>query len=385
MLPNILTAIAQEIEQKENYVATRPLRNPGDPGEVDQIIDLALTHPDAAVSDIITLYRQRVGRPPKLRVSSTLRKNHLAYKDGREACSAQALALWPQLKRLIWASEGSQVADAYAQLQKWLDARSGSDLVVARLLLGEIAIQLKASPKRETSALGERLAILQRKTLPRLSITFLRRLIYRIAEEHHLRDRSSLTDRLDEMIHSVDEATVEDSAPDENDHETLMAENADLRSALFGLRQELTGLLAQIRELQETSHTEALVKLLTDMNSQPNGCLLDNLAQSSSIVNQLFAQGWQPEPPEMEGLLYSLKMLLDYLSRLGVSPLREIGRQEKIDMADLETLTYIGGEFASEQEKKMVEFRTPGWAYKGQVISRPQALEVVHSSLSTYE
>jgi hypothetical protein len=383
MLPNVLTAIAKEIEQKEHYAVANPLRNPGDPGEIDQIIDLALMHPDASTSDIITLFKRRTGRVPKLRVSKILYRHYIAYKDGRDECATEARSLWKNLEDLIWAEQTALLAAAYEQLQAWLNMRSGRDLVVARLLLAEVANRLIAASEPEVRALGERLALLQRKVLPRQSVSLLRKLIYRIAEEHHLRDRSSITDRLDEMIHSLDEATGAEVATEEIDHEALEAENADLKSALFGLRQELTGLKAQIRDMQESSRTEALVELLADINSQPNGCLLDNLAQSSSIINQLLAQGWQPEPAEVEGVLYSIKMLLDYLNHLGVSPLREIGNQEKIAITDLETLTYVGREFVSAQEEKIVEFRTSGWTYKGLVISRPQALEVVQPSHST--
>ena len=78
----------------------------------------------------------------------------------------------------------------------------------------------------------------------------------------------------------------------------------------------------------------------------------------------------------MEGVVYSLKMLVDYLERIGLNQMRTVGNREKIAMDDLAYLSYVGSEFASPDDMKWVEFRTSGWKYRDRIIARPQAVEV---------
>jgi hypothetical protein len=156
----------------------------------------------------------------------------------------------------------------------------------------------------------------------------------------------------------------------------LASENADLRAALFGLKQELTDLYMQLEETRDANRVDALVQLLASMNAPSNRRLLDNVARSNLVIKELLQTGWQPDQPEVEGVVYSLKLLMDYLLSIGVKPIHAIGSQRMIRMSDLREVGYVGSEFRNNDEVKLVEYRSPGWEYQGRTITSPEAFEI---------
>jgi molecular chaperone GrpE (heat shock protein) len=195
-----------------------------------------------------------------------------------------------------------------------------------------------------------------------------------ISEERRFAERETLTEKLRGLIEEVS-GLREEGEEEPSDLEAVQEENADLKAALFGLTQELVELQTRIQEMQETTRTEAVVTFLSEMNSPASGYLLDNVVQSNRATTQLLEEGWLPEPPEVEGVVYSLKMLMDYLARIGVTPMQPIGARAKVSLEDLAYLNYSGSEFRNEKELKWIEFRSSGWIYQGAVISRPRAVE----------
>lgn len=377
MQPEVQNILAEEVRYALEFARGNPIRFPGDPVQIDRVVDLALRNPGWSVPQIIEQYERQWGRRPRIRVYSELRRYRLARADGREACGREIMRQARNLDILLAATDPARAADAYRTLQAWLRDRTHNDApMVARVLMMRLAARLAESPLSAEREIGRTLAEELELTLPLLSLKALRKIVYGVAEHHGLRERSLLSDKVEELLSSVEDATGGESATDEHDAEALQAENADLRAALFGLKQELTDLYTQLREQKEITRVEALVNLLATMNAQANRRLLDNMAQSSLVVNTLLRRGWQPEPAEVEGVVYSLKMFMDYLARIGVVPMREIGSREAVTLADLAQLSYAGSEFSSHEERKWVEFRTPGWAYEGHIITKPQAVEV---------
>ncbi len=184
-----------------------------------------------------------------------------------------------------------------------------------------------------------------------------------------------------ELPTQTSDSTAAADAADAAD--ALAEDNADLRAALFGLKSELEMLQEQIRSLQSTSMEAAAARFLTELNSSASGNLLDNLIYSSRAIRDLEATGWIPEPIEVEGIVATVTMLSDHLGRLGVQPIFEVGSLTEIVMEDLAEVQYIGSEFASPTEHKLVRFRSPGWRYQGQQIARAQAVEIVPDSSQT--
>ncbi len=378
MQATILEALRQEIAAKEEFARANPLRFPGDPAEIDAILDIALRHPEISAARVLEALEQQLRRRPKMRVTSFLKRHRLLKADGREECLADFNRLKQPLLNLLLTGKTNQLGKDYEALVGWLSRpRRFSGPIVARLLLTTVVEWLRASERSEEERkLGTRLQAVQSQIKPVMSMNLLRKMIYRAAEVRGLRSRASLTDKVDELIGSLEDTTEAEPEIEGGDHESLVEVNADLRSALFGLKKELTRLKEEIVAMQATSQADALIELLAGMNSNANGRLLDNLTHSREAVMRLLESGWQPEPAEVEGVVYSLKMLVDYLERIGVQPMRQIGSREHIRLADLSNIDYVGSAFRDQSEVKQVEFRSTGWQYQGRIITRPQAVEV---------
>lgn len=378
MLPGLVGLVASEVGKMEQFAAANPLTHPGDPEQIDAVLGIALDHPEWGHAQIIDLYERKRGRRPKVNVPGLLRRNFLAKADGREDCLREIERQNTCLQALLCDPDGRSAQLSYRSLQAWLSDHSRANApVVARGLLRELGRELgRDAHDHHAQELARRLSALLQCILLLQSLKLLRNIVASVAEARGFRERRSLTERVEDLISSVDDAVIPQSAAEEADQEAVEAENTDLKAALFGLRQELTDLRQRIEEMKEAAQTDALVYLLAEMNSAMHGYLLDNIVHSNRLVTRLLAEGWTPEVPEIEGVLYSLKMLVDYLQRLGIHTMRELGDHEKIRMEDLTQFTYVGSEFRSTKEVKCVQFRTPGWMYRDRVISRPQAIEV---------
>ncbi len=377
MQPNLLQLIAAEVQAMDEFAKSNPLRYPDDPRQIDEVLLITLSNPTWSGTQIIEHYERKRGRPLKLRVQPILYKHRLGRADGREECLREVELYYPALQVLLESPNQAEADTAYRTLQPWLsDHRRMNGPVVGRLMVNSLANDWGSSQDAQLQKLGKQIGAVMRLILLVPSLKLLRRIVYRAAEARGFRERASLADQLEEMITTVEDVASGETPTERVDTESLEAENADLKAALFGLKRELTDLQHHIKENQELAKTDAVVTLLVEMNSAANNHLLDNLVHSSRAVNQLLRQGWQPEPVEMEGVVYSLKMLVDYLERIGLNQMRTVGNREKIAMDDLAYLSYVGSEFASPDDMKWVEFRTSGWKYRDRIIARPQAVEV---------
>lgn len=377
MHSNLIQLIENEVQAMDDFARSNPLRCPDDPRQIDEVLFLALRNPNWTGNQIIEYYERKRGRALKLRVQPILHKHRLAKADGREGCVHEIDDYFPVLQTLIESNDQAQAEIAYRKLLPWLgDHRRLSGPVVGRVLLASLADDWTSDDDPQLQKLGKHIAAVLSSILLIPSLRLLRKIIYRVAEARGFRERASLADQLEEMITAVDDVAGSEVPTDHANYESLGAENADLKAALFGLKRELTGLQQQISTSQEAAKTDAVVALLSEMNSATNGHLLDNMVHSSRVVSQLLREGWQPEPIEIEGVIYSLKMLVDYFERIGLNQMRTVGNHEKIAMDDLAYLSYVGSEFDSPDDVKWIEFRTSGWKYRDRVISRPQAVEV---------
>jgi molecular chaperone GrpE (heat shock protein) len=364
------------VHRTETYAKDNPLRHANDPGQVNLIVQAALRNPDWTANQILEWCGNRSRAPIKLNVVGFLRQHYILKKDGREGCSQEIARQYENLKAVLH-GEDDVARSAYVDLKDRESHLRRSWPVVARMVLLSLGRTLHRSEDRRDQALGTHLEDVLNRVLLRPSSQLLSQIVTGIAEERHLAQRQSVSEKLTGLIQQVTGLQEEASEEETTDVEVLQYENADLRSALFGLTQELTDLQLRIQEMQESTKTEAIVAFLSEMNSAASGYLLDNIMQSNRLALQMLSSGWLPEPPEVEGVVYSLKMLLDYMKAMGVLPIASVGDRARIVMEDLARFSYAGSEFRDEREKKWVEYRSTGWMYKGTIISLPRVVELL--------
>ena len=248
--------------------------------------------------------------------------------------------------------------------------------VTSRVLLAQLMDKLEHSNRDTEVALGRQLRQLLGLAALSSSDRLFRRIVRAASDARGLSEPVSVDEAITELIQQVDEAGEDEADSDAPESERLGEENAFLRSTLFGLKHELVSLQEKLRSAQETTQTQAMITFLREMNSPTNNHLLDNIALSNRAVAQMISTNSLPDSPEVEGVVYSLKMLFDYFLQIGVRPIEEVGQRAQVTMDDLTHILYIGTEFTDGKQTKMVQFRSPGWAYRDQIITRPQAVEV---------
>jgi molecular chaperone GrpE (heat shock protein) len=372
-------AIEKVLKVNLEYAHSRPLKNPHSPEQYEFIFEYALRNLECGAYQIAKAYEQQYKRPIRVNVSDTLGRYHLRREEYRREYIQEIGAQVSNFSCILTSGNSDKTSLAYRNLRQYLTdpGRSRSGSVVARILLKRLVYDLAGSSSFADQQVSKHLAEVLSLLLTRESKRLLRDIIDATARLYGAQN-TSITERVSEMIQAVDDAATEEPAEKQDEPVSLEDENADLRAALFGLKQELTELSTRIKDMQENAKTDALAMFLIEMNSPINGHLLDNVVRSGRVINNLLMEGWQPEPPEVEGVVYSLKMLSDYFVQIGLSQIYEIGQTKEITLDDLTVISYSGSEFSRPQERKYVELRTPGWKYKDRIITKPQAVEVVH-------
>ena len=365
--------IETEVRRTETFAASNPLRFANDPAQITLVIRAALNHPDWTTNQILDWNDRQSATPIKFSVVRFLRKHYILRRGHRAECRQEIERQSENLRTLLLGQDDSASA-AWADLSMRPKRIRRSWPVVARMVLLDLSQMLAQSTDVQDRLLAKRIEEVLEKVLLRPSAQLLSRVVRGVSEERRFTDRETLTEKLLGLIEEV-AGLREEGEEDTSDLEAMQEENADLKAALFGLTQELMDLQTRIQEMQDTTKTEAIVNFLSEMNSPTSGYLLDNVVQSNRATTQLLQDGWLPEPPEVEGVVYSLKMLMDYLKNIGVTPMQAIGDHAKVSMEDLAYLNYSGSEFKNEAELKWIEFRSSGWIYKGEIISRPRAVE----------
>lgn len=380
-------ALSTIIGEYAEYARSKPLPPLDSPEQYDFILETALSDPNLTAVQIVRAYEQSRRRPLKVSASRTLTRYHIRKEDGRKECVYEIGACVSCLNTILQSAVSSEVTKAHRSLREQLSnrRRSKSGVVVARITLRNLGRDLLSSNRPAERDLGHYLEDLLRTTYVRTSKRLLRDIADSAVRCRGLSERESITDTVKDLIETVDDFAGDETEEKQEEPGSIEEENADLKAALFGLRHELTELSARIQEMQDMAQTDAISAFLTDMNSPASGHLLDNVIHSGQVISRLLSDGWQPEPPELEGVIYSLKMLSDFIVSFGLSPIYDIGARTRITWDDLATISYTGSEFANQQEKKYVEFRTPGWKFRDRVIAKPQAIEVDRNAGGTKE
>lgn len=375
-----LAILEKELVYYIGLTKSNPLRFHDDPYYMNAILKLVLRHPEWSTAQINDWFQERRRIQIKFNIRGFLARFYLLKMDGRVECARYSEEIYSQLIRLL-SEDISQAKEAHNDLREIRMRTRRSWPAVTRMVMLTFAEKLQNSQSKDENRLGQDILKLCESSLFPLSNKFFNSAISRVVEARGFSVAETVSDRINGIIEEVSqyETSSEESDPENefSDISMLQEENSDLRAALFGLKHELTDLQVRIRTQQETAQTQALVRFLSEMNAPSSGHLLDNIIFSANTISDLLSNSWQPESPEVEGIVYSLKMLTDFLIHLGITPIKEVGSYEQITMNDLSNLNYTGSEFQSPNQRKSVQFRSPGWGYKDQIISRPQAIEVV--------
>ncbi len=372
----IQRAIRKEVEREIGFARSNPLRFPNDPKQIDGVIELALQNPDWGTREIVNAYQRQNRDVLKIPVGALLRRHRIAKRDGRESCIRAIRRHRENLVALIWTSDRQQADKAFRDIEQGRAQMRLSFPVTSRVLLAQLMDKLEHSNRDTEVALGRQLRQLLGLAALSSSDRLFRRIVRAASDARGLSEPVSVDEAITELIQQVDEAGEDEADSDAPESERLGEENAFLRSTLFGLKHELVSLQEKLRSAQETTQTQAMITFLREMNSPTNNHLLDNIALSNRAVAQMISTNSLPDSPEVEGVVYSLKMLFDYFLQIGVRPIEEVGQRAQVTMDDLTHILYIGTEFTDGKQTKMVQFRSPGWAYRDQIITRPQAVEV---------
>lgn len=373
MVYKFLEMISKIIVRFEDEVRNNPARSKNDPLYIDFIIESVLEHPDWNPSDYVRLHKEKKGEPIKLNVRDFLMRYSIVKRDGKQ----EVIYLTTKASTLldnIMSEDVDTANQSFADLIHIQGYYKRRWPVVARALMTQLANNLFEQKDTETKELAKRMQSLQSKMLVPMSKRFIKMLIEQIGMARGLGRAKSVTDKISSILEDVNDATQQEWG-DAQDLESLRAENADLRAALQNLRYELEDLQSQLQNTQDANKDEGIVTFLTELNSAINGSLLDNLAISHKVIQNLIKGNWQPDPPDIEGIVYSVKAIVQFLYRLGLEPLKEVGAIEKVNLQDLTYVNYLGSEFDYPDQEKWVKYQSPGWRYRGEIISWAKAIE----------
>jgi hypothetical protein len=367
MKHDLLHAIASLVDEALEYAERNPLRSPFEGCETIEILKIVYKNANLKINEVVEEYSRLFGAPPKSNVEKIIRRSGVYEFASRRKAIEKLNTAEDTLFELLFALHHDPI-ELITKLQQAISPRYANSKFVSHLLLFKLSIIVRKTAESDWNTLSLKIEKLLNITLPTRSRDLMRKIVDAVQEAYGITTSHSMKERIEEVIASVDQIRVED-------YESLEELNAELRASLFGLRRELVELQTELSNRTEMSRDDTLHELLVEMNTDSNGRLLDMVMRTGHQVEELFTQGWQPEAA-IENLPYSIKMLKDFFENIGVSPIREPGQQEYIDIGALEYIDYQGSEFSDENDRKLVEYRTSGWQRAGRVIARPLAIEI---------
>lgn len=169
----------------------------------------------------------------------------------------------------------------------------------------------------------------------------------------------------------------------EQDSAALEQENQHLRCRLEHTQAKLDALQKTFQQQLAEQSANERIAFFSQLNSEPDGRLLDLLVLSQSGFAQLRKQG-TPIPMEIRSAPILVRRMQDFLRNYGVVPMRELGERFSATARDLDNLHFVGKPFRNDKETKLVEITSTGWAIpeKDIIISLPEVCEVLDASNS---
>ena len=165
--------------------------------------------------------------------------------------------------------------------------------------------------------------------------------------------------------------SVNDDADEKHD-----AQIEELRAELESAYIRLNASEENFERFQQDSAELAVVDVLTKMNSQEAGQLLDQFAKSEQTLKQLSSSGYTI-PKEISSVSLCVRMFMRTMRNVFmISPVHVIGEKLKLTLEQAtQKYDYSGSDFADDSEVKTVEVISPGWRYGKEIFSLPKVIE----------
>ena len=141
-------------------------------------------------------------------------------------------------------------------------------------------------------------------------------------------------------------------------------------------------LIEDLQDDFEEQLKNEIAGLLSNMNSEKYGCLLDEFLKEGLRIYELEKMNYE-FPPEMSNFVIMVRNMIQFLIDNKIDPLKRIGAKEDIKISDADMYEYPeAGLFESGKETETVEIISPGWIYRDKEgdkniqISRPKVMGV---------
>ena len=184
-------------------------------------------------------------------------------------------------------------------------------------------------------------------------------------------------DKYNDSVNEQPQSNANESN-DTNNYEQIID---DLNSQINDLKGELEAAYFRVNaceeeyeRLQNESSKFALIDVLAKMNSKSSRKMLDQFAKSEKTLKELSASGFEI-PPEIASVSLCVRLFMNTMRSLGVSPVHEAGDLIELSLDEAENYDYNGSDFKSDDEKKLVQVIDSGWKCGDIIFSRPNVVE----------
>ncbi|SMG36983.1 coiled-coil domain-containing protein [Dethiosulfovibrio salsuginis] len=147
---------------------------------------------------------------------------------------------------------------------------------------------------------------------------------------------------------------------------------SDLTSSLEITQQQLESLEEELKSVREEAAQDASVDFFRELNAPTWGGLLDQLYASEGRIAKLRSEGAIPQ--ELESTATTVRMVVRFLKKSGLKEIVPVGTKLTLSLNDIDGYIYEGSQFG-DGEAKDVLVQSPGWSYRGEVVSRPSVKE----------
>ena len=150
---------------------------------------------------------------------------------------------------------------------------------------------------------------------------------------------------------------------------------SDMRATLLIVQQEFKHLKEEFEQEVHNRNQEFVQDFFTNMNSARYGNLLDTIAQTNALIDQLQGQGWSLDP-KLRAIPMVIQIFMNMLNSQGVSSIEKIGATKVLSGFQLSEYEFLGSSDLKADDKVSVIVRTPGWKLEDIVISKPRVEEM---------
>lgn len=159
--------------------------------------------------------------------------------------------------------------------------------------------------------------------------------------------------------------------------EEYEAEIIRLTASLNRVNNLLTRLQDSYEEQMLEIRAEESIRMISMLNSEKYGYILDLLISAQDGFRQLKKKG--PIPFEIKNVQSLTRRLIEFVNDCGIEQMLEIGEQLTVQANELDGYSYDGTPFVGSDEIKRVEVVSPGWNIpeKEIVISYPRVKEIM--------